>query len=71
MVDINLIPTDDLIDELAARFDAFIMMGLRSKYKGDNSRTINRLTGEHATLLGLCRILTLNVEDDYFDSLED
>ena len=68
-MDIQLIPTNDLIDELLKRHDHSIFIGMRVGLQSqDTNQTIRRYLGNAATVAGLCfqgaTIATMNHLDD-------
>lgn len=60
MRNIDLIPTDDLLDELSSRFEHSLFYGLREKQGNlgtENAEGTYRYTGNIDTILGLCERL--------------
>jgi len=55
MKDIELIPTDDLIQELQKRFEAIIIHGTRENKNKDVYT--QHWKGNYSTCLGLCEIM--------------
>jgi len=59
-MDIGLIPTDDLLDELADRFEHSLFYGLKEKQANvgvENAEGTYRYTGNIDTILGCCERL--------------
>ena len=54
MIDLELVPTDDLLEELLRRVDHGIFSGLQTgTHGGDNHTYIGRWTGNTHTCIGL------------------
>jgi hypothetical protein len=55
---LDLVSTDDLIEELSKRFDHFVMHGLQAGLEGGNAVKFRRtLKGNPYTCVGLCELL--------------
>ena len=71
-LDIQLIPTDKLIEELRNRFDAFAIMGIQKKPKGnEEDRYYWDYSGGLATCIGLAELLKTKIKKHYFESGRD
>ena len=66
---LELVPLDDLLDELENRFDNLICIGLKMPSDG-NMETIYRVSGSRYECLGLCEELKDRVKDT-FESFEE
>ena len=68
--DLGLIPTEVLIEALRKRYDTLIFGGIKDKngasvsYKRDYS-------GNRVAALGLCRFVSMHIEAELNDCLED
>lgn len=64
-IEIQLIPTNELSQELANRFDGIIIYGIQKNPKNNNNSIYyDHWKGDHATLLGLCDILKDKINED-------
>lgn len=52
-MDIQLVPTESLIDELSSRYNTFIMAGVKVRQKCDYAFSV-RVTGDAIVAMGLC-----------------
>ena len=69
MLDLKLIPLDDLIDELRDRFDSVIISGLRKNYESkDSENYTHRFKGSYTTNLGLCELMKDTLKDDFYET---
>lgn len=59
MKDLQLVPTDDLIQELSVRYHTFVFGGVKIRQQGSYLFTL-RLTGDALLALGLCEKIKLN-----------
>jgi hypothetical protein len=51
--ELELIVTDDLVEELARRFDVFVVGGIQAGVRGDEYHTLRHCTGNFHTCAGL------------------
>lgn len=63
MKDIELIPTDDLIQELQSRFVSIVIYGTRENNKRDVYA--QHWKGNYSTCIGLCKIMENIILKDY------
>ena len=72
MEKIELIETDTLIQELLKRFDASSFVGVRHKYKSNDTEDYTiRYRGSLATLKGLNCILDNHLNEDLSDLMDE
>ncbi|HNX03527.1 MAG TPA: hypothetical protein PKM71_07685 [Candidatus Cloacimonas sp.] len=65
-LELQLISTDKLAEELATRFDCLIIHGIQKDPKNNNkSLYFDHWKGDHATILGLCDLLRDKAFQDY------
>lgn len=61
--ELNLIPTESLIEELKSRFDDLVIAG--QKYETDKSRLDTwDFSGDYTNCLGLCSLLQHKINQD-------
>lgn len=63
-MELNLIPTDDLLDELFARYEHSVWCGLKTKVKGNDKLYEKLYDGDYAICIGLCDIIKNSVLED-------
>jgi len=71
MVNLSLVPLEDLLDEVFSRFDGFICMGVQKGTKLNRDTYFRRWDGGSATCLGLCDLLHNVIKADYNKNKED
>lgn len=72
-MDLSEIPTDDLADELARRFDLFFCVGMRRALDGleDEEEIIHRSHGDAARLIGVIEREKVAIVLDQIDEARD
>lgn len=65
--DLQLLPTDDLINALIARFDHAVFSGMKTGLNDGKHLTLRRWTGNSATCSGLCSQLDFRINENCFE----
>ena len=65
-MDLELVSTDELFDELKRRFDGMIFHGVKNKYKDSKEDTFfARWEGGGVLAIGLCEALKKRLLEEY------
>lgn len=64
MTDLDEVPSDALIDELAKRFDAYVIAASRKQTKDTTGRMI-RYCGQYEKVISLCAIAQWQITKQY------
>ena len=64
-MEIQLVSTDELLDEIFSRFDHIIFCGMKVKIKGNDNYYEKRYEGNYATAIGLCDIVKDHILNDF------
>ncbi|RLB39179.1 MAG: hypothetical protein DRH12_11855 [Deltaproteobacteria bacterium] len=69
-MNLQIIPTDDIIRELESRFDVFIVAGVASITK-EKDKYYSRYKGGMTNAIGLAEWLKTKIKRDYFETQEE
>ena len=69
MSDLNLTPTNELIDELKGRFDDFIIFGQKKETEKGRLDTWD-FVGDYTNCLGMCATMMHKINKDRDDNSE-
>lgn len=65
-MDLSLVLTNELSEELTKRFDAIIIYGIQKDMKANKvSNYFDHYVGDQATLIGLCELLKDILKEDF------
>lgn len=70
MIDLSLVETEVLLNEVFNRFDSIIVMGVQNKTTTKTDSYYRRWAGGDASCLGLLELLKGIIKNDYLREME-